>query len=281
MSFSGWSLFGSLANVAKTQVITIFLNIFYGVFVNAAVGVANQVSTALNSFVSNFQIAFNPQIVKLYATHQKENLLKLIFQTTKFSYYLLLFLSLPVLMNTELILKIWLKVVPNYAAIFCQLTIIYLLIETISAPLWMAVQATGKIKKYQIIVSSILLLNVPISFFLLKLGFYPYSVSIVNICISLIALWVRLFFLHFLIDLPVMLFFKEILLRIVFVTLLSIIVPFGIRFYICDSLQLLLTTISSLMSVGLMILWLGLNEPERRFIYSKVLKLYNRNKRSL
>lgn len=155
-SFSGWSLFGSLANLAAQQGLNILINIFYGVTVNAAAGIANQVSTNVYGFISNFQTAFQPQIVKTYAAKEVERFHKLIFQTSKFSYFMVLVLVLPILFTIDGILDIWLKEVPKYTAIFCRLILVFLSIEAITAPLWMSVQATGKIRNYQILVASLI-----------------------------------------------------------------------------------------------------------------------------
>jgi O-antigen/teichoic acid export membrane protein len=228
LGFSGWSVFGGIANVGKTQVVNILINIFCGVTINAAMAIANQVSSAINGFVSNFQIAFNPQIVKLYATNEKDNLFNLVFKTSKYSYFLLYILSLPVILNIHHILKIWLKIVPNYTAEFCQLTIIYMLVETISGPLWMLVQATGNIKKYQIIISSILLLNIPVSYFILKSGMPPYFVIIGTIFIGIIALFFRISFLRFLIEFSSKNFFKKVMGSIMLVSIIT----FSVSYFI-------------------------------------------------
>jgi len=128
MSFSGWSLFGSVANVGAQQGLNILLNIFFGVAINAAMGIANQVSSAVFGFVSNFQTAFNPQIVKSYAMNDRTYFMNLIFQSSKFSYYLLLLLSVPLLISTDFILQVWLTNVPEYTASFCRLIILFCLL---------------------------------------------------------------------------------------------------------------------------------------------------------
>jgi len=275
LNFSGWSLLGSFANVGKTQVINIFLNIFCGVLVNAAMGITNQVSSALNGFVTNFQLAFNPQIVKSYAANERDYLMKLIFQTSKYSYYLLLMLSLPILINTEFILKLWLSIVPQYTVVFCQLTIISLLIESISGPLWMTVQATGKIKKYQIAISSALLLNIPFSYILLKLNFVPFSVLWVNIGVGIIALITRILFLKSLINLPIKRFLKEVVLNIIAVTICTIPLPLFMKYYMhIDCLGLVLTSMISILSTGTFIYFIGLKIQEQYYIKNKTLVFF-------
>ncbi len=273
LNFSGWSLFGSVANIGKTQVINVLLNIFRGVSVNAAMGVANQVSTALNNFVSNFQLAFNPQIVKAYAANERDYLMQLIFRTSKFSYFLLFFLSLPILINMDLILILWLKMVPDYTTMFCRLTILYLLVETISGPLWMTVQATGQIKKYQIVISSVLLLNVPFSYLLLKIGYAPYYVLWVNVGIGIFAFITRIAFLKSLINLPVMRFCKNVLLNILIVTAFSLPIPLLLSDYTHGLLRLVTTSVVAFISVGITVYYIGLNKHERRYVNDKVLTI--------
>ena len=164
VSFSGWSLFGSLANVTAQQGVNIVLNIFNGIVVNAAMGIANQISSVVYGFASNFQVAFNPQIVKLHASDDKEGFNNLVFRASKFSYYLLFIIALPLLISCEFVLEVWLGVVPEYTVIFTQLIIIALLVDSISAPLWMSAQAIGNIRNYQLIMSSIIFKSTTILF---------------------------------------------------------------------------------------------------------------------
>jgi O-antigen/teichoic acid export membrane protein len=276
LGFSGWSLFGSLANVGKSHVINILLNIFCGVAVNASMGITNQVSGALNGFVSNFQLAFNPQIVKSYAANEKEYLLKLIFKTSKYSFFLLLLLSLPILMNTELILKIWLKNIPEYTVEFCQLMIIYLLVESISGPLYMSIQATGEIKNYQIAISSVLLLNVPMSYILLKLNFVPYSVLWVNIIIGCFAFMIRMIFLKRLINISIKTFFNKVIRTIIIVSIVSTPFPLILSHYTYGLLGFLLVSLISIVSAGVSIFLLGLELGEREFVLNKIFVFYNK-----
>ena len=160
-SYSIWNLFGALSLVAKTQGVSIMLNIFFGVVVNSALGVANQVSGTVYSFVSNFQIASNPQIIKSYATDDKEYMNHLVIRTSKFSFILLFILTLPIIIEIEYILQLWLKLVPEYTVIFTILILIEVLIHSISGSLMAAVSATGNIRFYQLIIGSFSLLILP------------------------------------------------------------------------------------------------------------------------
>src|SRR5690606_13730712 len=132
--------------------VNILLNIFFGPAINAARGIAFQVRGAVNSFVYNFQIAMNPQIIKSYAINDLKYMHELIYQGAKYSFFLLFVISLPILFETEMILRLWLKIVPDYTVIFTRLVIINILIDSVSGPLMTGAQASGKIKVYQALV---------------------------------------------------------------------------------------------------------------------------------
>jgi len=271
LSFSGWSLLGNIANVGAQQGLNILLNIFWGVTVNAAMGVANQVSTAIYSFVSNFQTAFSPQIVKSYSGNDHEYFMSLITRASKFSYYLLFFLALPILICTDTILDIWLDTVPEHSVSFCRLIIIYMLIDAISAPLWMSVQATGKIRNYQILMGSLILLNVPLAYIILKLGYSPESVIILRVIINLITYLTRIFYLKPLIGLSIRKYISEVIWVTLYVTLLSLPFPLIAKHYISNLSGLIVTIITALITGGLSIYIFGLKKNEKAFIHSLVL----------
>jgi O-antigen/teichoic acid export membrane protein len=167
-SFASWNLIGNLEGVTYTQGVNILLNIFFGSSVNAARGISYQVQSTVNKFSSNFQAALNPQIIKSYAANNYYYMHKLIFASSKYSYFLLFFLSLPILIQTEQILDWWLTIVPEYTAHFLRIIIVITLIEALANPLIIAAQATGKIKVYQSVVGGVLLMILPFSFIMLK-----------------------------------------------------------------------------------------------------------------
>ena len=275
INFSSWNLYASVANIGKTQGINILFNIFYGVVVNAAMGITNQVQAAINGIVSSFQVAFNPQIVKLYAANEKENLMKLILNTSKYSYFLMLLISLPILFNMEFVLRIWLKTVPVYAVEFCQLTIIYLLLESISGPFWMTVQATGNIKWYSIVCESLVLLNVPIAYLLLKLKYEPYICLFAMIIMGFIVLIYRLKFMKILINFNVKTFLSNVFFKIIVVTLISITLPFFITY----SLEInkwygfIISFTSTLIFTSIIIFIFGTDKNEKKYALNYVCKM--------
>lgn len=272
--FAGWNFIGSSAGILRDQGGNILLNMFFGPTVNAARGIANQVNNAITGFVSNFMTALNPQITKSYASGDREYMMTLIYQGSRLSFYMLLFLSLPILVNTHYILVIWLKLVPNHAVTFVQLILIFAMSECISNPLITAMLATGNIKKYQIIVGGLNLLNLPLSFFCLKLGFIPESVMIVAIIISQCCLFARLFLLRNMIGLSSYTFFIKVYLRVIMTTIVSAVVPIIVSFKTCENFSTFIFLILiSIVSAIVSILFVGCNKDERFLIKSKFLEV--------
>jgi hypothetical protein len=182
----------------------------------------------------------------------------------------------------DYILLVWLKTVPKYASVFCQLTIISLFFEAISGPLWMTVQATGRIKKYQIAISSILILNVPFAYLLLKYGFEPYYVLMVNICVGFLALVTRILFLRKLILLSAKQFIKKVLLPIFIITILSIPLPIMTNFYIHSKLlNFIISSGVSFFSVVIFVCFIGLNQKEQLFLKNKLSIILKNTKKIL
>jgi len=229
ISYSGWNLFGNIAAVAKGQGVNILLNLFYGPVVNAARGISTQVQSAVQGFVTNFQMAVNPQIIKSYAADEKRYMTSLIIRSSKFSFYLLFLLSLPIILEIDQILKLWLKIVPDYAPIFTVLFMVVILIDSVSGPLMTAIQATGKIKVYQVVVGSLFISILPLSYLFLKLGYSPEITLYINIVISIIALSFRLFLVWKLLNFPIKVFIKEIILKNILIVLLSLSLPFFVK----------------------------------------------------
>ena len=271
-SYAAWSTLGSLAWVGKSQGLNMLLNVFFGPVVNAAYGVANQVNTAVNSFVQNFTTALNPQIVKNYSSEHYAEMNLLMIYGAKLSFFLMLILGFPVIMVADNLLHIWLVKVPDYAVIFTQLVIINTLIESFSFSMGTGIQATGKIKWYQIFVGCTLLLNIPISYILLKIGFAPPIVFVVSICLSLITISERLIIMKR--NIPG--FSIADFCNIVFIRALMVVVICGIIYYVThkiyptDNSHFIPMTIISFISVVILIVIVGLTRSERIRIFNLV-----------
>lgn len=269
-SFSGWSLFGNLSSSLSKYGINILLNVFFGPIVNAARGLSYQVQAAVINFSSNFIMAVNPQIIKSYASGDIIYLNKLINSSSKLSYYLLFIVSLPIILNSEYILKIWLGSVPEYSSEFVNLIIINSLIDVLSSPIQTAVQATGRIKGYQIIIGGILLLNLPISYIILKLYGNVYSPFYISIILSLIAMIARYIVIKRLTPIDIKKLIIDLYSKIIIITTTSICLLVICKCYDANSLiDLIKNSIVSVCITMIIILLFGLNNVEKKMIYSK------------
>lgn len=273
LSYSGWSLWGSMAYVLKDQGVNMALNIFFGPVVNAARGITYQVNAALNSFTQNFTIAMNPQIVKSYACNDYSRMILLLFSGAKFSYFLLLLFSIPIVLEVKYILNMWLGEVPIYTVLFIRLIIINSLIESFTYVIGATVQATGNIKWYQIIVGGLLLLNLPVSYIFLKLGYPPYVTFLVAIILSAISIVVRVVILNCLIELSIKQFSIKVLGVSIIVTLLSYLLPYWIHNIMNEGLlRLICVIICSTFSMFIFGWFIGLSRSEKLFLSSIVMK---------
>lgn len=269
--FAGWNMFGILAGIGVTQGVNIILNIFFGSAVNAARGVSIQVQNSITGFCSNFQMALSPQITKSYASKEYKQMKSLIFASAKYSFFLLFFLSLPVILETDMILGWWLKTVPKHSSNFVRIMLCISMVNVMADSLLVASQATGRIKLYQILVGGTLLLVVPSAYIALKFGYAPESVFIVHLMFVIIAQFIRLYIVHNLINLSIREYIKEVVLKITFVVLLSIILPLIIHLNMGSTfLRFLVVGASSVLSVIISAYFLGLNSSEKEFIRKKL-----------
>lgn len=272
--FAGWNFIGVAAVVLREQGGNILLNMFFGPVINAAKAVATQVNTAIGGFVTNFMMAMNPQITKSFASQDYKYMMSLVFRGSRFSFYLLLILSMPILFSTEYILNIWLKNPPGYSVIFVQLTIIITIIESLSHTLITLTQATGKIKKYQIIVGGIQLINLPISYVLFKLTHIPEMIFFVTILLSITCLLARLIMLRRMVQLNIKDFFEKVILSVISVTSLSLVLPCIVKYLIFKNhdgfTTFIITSIICLISCGIIIFYIGCTPNERGFIIKRI-----------
>lgn len=278
VDFSKWTIFGSLANVGMEQGLSIIINFFYGVVGNAAVGVANQVNSHIVGFVNNFQVALNPQLTKNEAGKDRERQYNLIHKSAKFSFFIMLFLAVPIVINLDYILYIWLGNYPPHTTSICMFVILGVLIETLSGPLWVSIFATGKIRVYQIVISIILLMNVPLAYAVGKLGLPPAAVYAIRASIFIVALTVRLLYLKRLIDLNLLQFAKKVLYPIALVSI-PLFVLIILKHQYLPNTNFLSFMIESILIVIIeigLIGWLGLNKSERAFISKTILKKIRR-----
>ena len=272
--FSGWSVFGGISATCAFRVTDVLLNLFFGVLANAANGIATQVNIAVSSLVRNFQTAFIPQIYQSYSSKDNSYFINLIFSLSKVSFYLLFIFFLPLFINADFILNIWLKEVPNYAIIFTQLTLLHSLETTLAAPLITAINATGKIKKYQIIDSILIFTNLPLVFLFFYLGFAPYWLLTVRIGISFIALIWRIFFCARLVNFNAFNFILQVLLPVIVISAISCIFTLFIQSLFFGWQRVIISCFASTISIILLIYFIGINKQEKnialKYIHSKL-----------
>ena len=272
LSYSGWNLFGSASDVVKNQGLNILLNLFFGPVVNAARGIAMQVSISTNSFAQNFSLSVKPQIIKKYANNENESLLSLIYISSKSTFLLLYIFALPLMLEMHTVLALWLKNVPESAEIFTILSFVEAIVTSISLPMMSLIQATGKIKWYQIIVGGIIICNLPISYCLLLFIKNPIVVFLVNIGISIIALSLRLIIIKK--EVPffsVGYFLYKVIIPSLFVSMLSFIPSYSVSYFLEESfLRLVITVIVSVISVSFFSYIFGLSKNEKIFFTNAI-----------
>lgn len=284
-SFAGWNFIGSTAAVVRDQGGNILMNMFGGPAVNAARGISIQVNHAVAQFANNFMTAMNPQIIKSYATEDFKYLYTLIYRGSRFSFYLLLILSLPLLICTGYVLNIWLVEVPRYAVEFVRLSLLVSMIDALTNSLTTSILATGKVKYYQITVGGVLLLNLPLSYLFLVMGMSPVVVLWVALGISVVCMVLRILFVQSLLGMKIWVFVKEVCLNCLFVGALAIIVPVILYKLIgCDTLVafIVLSFVCVLFSMASSFIF-GCKKSEKAMLVDKVKviisKIHGKNSR--
>ena len=264
-SYCSWYMYGSVSQLIKNQGINVLLNMFFNPVINAARGIAYQISSVMTTFVNSFYQAVRPQITKRYASGEIESMRSLVYQTTKMSYYLVLIISLPLLIILPEILSLWLIQVPDHTVLFTRLVIIATIIETLELPLNTAICSNGNIKWFQLVTGTIVIMNLPISYLFLKLGYSPQITMIVAIAIAVLAQIARILFAKLVFGLNI----KEYLIlisKLGMTSLIAIIVPLLVRWKLQDifRLDLLIGYIAiSLLYILIVIYLVGISTKER------------------
>jgi len=188
--FAGWDLFGNFSVMARSHGVNVIMNMFFGPVINSAVGFSTTIGTQVLAFSNNFLTAIRPPIVKAYSQNQIEKMENLMINASKYSFSLLLLLSTPFIFESQFILNLWLKTPPPYTQIFCVYELILSVLSSIFLPLVFAIHATGKIKVMSIVNGMIWLLVIPITYYLLRIGYspiVPYGVKIFLLCFVVVS----------------------------------------------------------------------------------------------
>lgn len=278
-SYSGWSLLVNTADVGAQQSISIFFNLFLGVIANAALGIANQVSSAVNTFLQSFVQACNPQIVKSYAAQNFSYFLKLVYSSSKISYLLLLLVAVPLLTNTEYVLTVWLGEYPEHTPVYVQLMIVYYLIDACQTALWQAMHATGNIKTHQIIIGSLKFLNIPLIYLCLYLTNSGTLSLVIWVFINFLCALARTFYMRKLINLNLKHYFFDVIVKIGLVTLFTIVITLHISSHFGVNIKgFILSGLVSTATIVLLSYFYCFNMSEKNLVKTLFLRITNRLK---
>lgn len=268
--FSGWSFFNNTSFILNNQGVSMLMNVFFGVTVNAARGIAIQVENAVLQFVNNFTTALNPQITKSYANGDLDSMYKLICRGAKFSFFSMLILSLPIILEANQILSIWLIEVPEHTVIFVQLSMIMGMCDCIGTTGYTACMATGKLKRYSLTLTPLIVLEFPLSWLLFYYGASVESSYYLYIVIKIAVLFVRMNLMQRMIGLDWRSYVKGVFLPIISTTLFSIIFPILVVIFMeANPVRFFIILVVSTISVMVSSLYLGMTQTERSTIIQK------------
>lgn len=276
-SFTGWTLFGQLTTVFRGQAVTILLNQFFNPVVVAARAIASNITGQINVFSANFNTGIYPPIIKSYAANDRQQMFSLIFNGSKMTFFLMWIFALPLFLEMDVILKIWLKTVPEGAVLFTRLALIESLILSISMPITTAARAPGKMREYELILGSMQILIFILDLIVLKLGGQAYSVFVVAIIVNILMFIVRLMITHKLISLKVYDFALRVMFPVLWISLLSSTLSYLLHILLPEGLVYSIITITGsfiFSSIGMF--YIGINEVQRKKIIHTINKKIKR-----
>lgn len=279
-SFAGWSVVGNLGFSFKDQAANVILNIFFGTVINAARGIALQVNGIISGFSTNFMMALNPQITKQYAAGNIEGSMNLVYTGCRYSFFLLTLITIPVMINLDYLLKLWLGTVPEFTSEFLLWALIAAMINSMALPLVTALQATGKIKIFQIVVCIIMLCELPLAYMVLDLGCKPYMAMLPTVCVTLVGLFARFIILKRLVPEYKFGYFTF---TIVFKNIMLGAICFLLAYYIRNAFNsnfwtFVLTSVIACLIVATVVYFCGMTSFERKKINSNLYVILTRNK---
>lgn len=265
-AFAGWNFIGCTAGLLKDNGVNVLLNIFIGPAINAARGVAGQVNVAVGAFAANFMAALNPQITKSYAAGDRDYMMMLVERGSRFSFYIIALFALPILLETDFALTLWLNHYPDHAVSFVRLMLLLSLVDILSNTLITLQNATGRIRNYQIAVGGMLMMNFPLSYVCLKMGLPPESTVFVALLVAVACFFLRLLFLRKMVGLSARRYVKKVCLNVALVFVLALIVPALLHFSLQTGWgRFLLVVIVSVACTALVAYGVGCNRAERAF----------------
>lgn len=267
MGFAGWALVGNFSNLFYTQGLNLMLNAFCGPAVNAARGIAVQVENVVKQFANNVQVSINPQILKSYASNEMERMHFLVCASSRYCYYLLFIISLPIILEADFLLRLWLGAVPEHTVNFIRIILVVVLMDAFINPMFTANLATGKLNQYYIPIFTLSFSFMFITYFTIRFTKIPESVFICYLVLTLLGVLVRIFVMGRQIQLTPSLYLRKVILPVITVTILSSIVPLFTHIFIINEwIRFTITLVASVISVCMVVFFVGITETERRYV---------------
>lgn len=278
-SFAGWSFIGNLGFSVRDQGLNIVLNLFFNVAVNAARGIANQIGGVISGFAQSFQMAINPQLTKRYAAGEIKSMMNLLFTGCKYSAILMMLVVIPLFFASAQVLTLWLDVIAPYTVGFMQLVLVMCLFDSMSGCIITSLQATGRIKWFQIIISIIMVSNIPIAWIWIKMDTDPYIILYVSILTTIIALFARLILLRREISFSLRDFFSQVMARVVLVFIPSALASWWIYSVLPKTfVHLVIFAFLSVFITAGIAFCLGLNSHERGLALQYIKKIIRKSR---
>lgn len=278
LGFTGWNLFGGLAMITRNQGVAVIINIFLGTITNAAYGIANQINGAIGNFSSTFQKAINPQLMKSEGMNNRNRLLHISFISSKFSVLALAFFAVPLILEMDEVLNLWLQdEIPPYTMRLAQFILLLSITYQYSVGIMSSIQATGRIRNYQITMGVILLMNVPIAYIILKLKYPVYYTTIAFVVLEIISLGLRLFMANHLVGMRFKDFYKNVFYPTLVVILIPMVMVLIPHFLMPQTIirLILVTSLYGLLFIILMFKF-ALEKEQRTLIITKIQRIKNK-----
>ncbi len=269
--FTGWSMFGNFSYVFYTQGLNILINMFCGPVVNAARGISVQVENAMAQFTTSIQTAINPQIIKSYSQDDSLRMKTLIFASSKYCFFLMLLLSLPVMLGADYILTLWLGDYPDHTTSFLRLTLLCVLLDTLINPLYTANLATGKVAIYNKSLAILSLSFIPLTYLGIKFTHMPEVVLVLNVIRNLLGIIVRMFIMRSQLNIGIREYVHNVASKVLLVSFIALLVPLLVYIKIgADNLlTFVVISVSSVFSILFAVYIVGLDKNEKLFFIQK------------
>ena len=263
LGFSGWNVVGNLASVSNSQGLNMVMNVFFGTAINAARGIAFQIHSLVQQLIGNFQLAVKPQVIKYYAAGQKEEMVNLVFNAAKYSAFLMIVATVPLMLEIRPLLHLWLGEYPEYTVIFAQLILFRSIITSMTGNIVMVVHASGYLRNVGLFSGGILLLVLPISYYLLKMGMPPYIPFIINIGAALGDAFFELYWMRHYIGFPMGRFYKKVYVPVFILFFIILALSYVVHYYLIfnnEYLRMVIVSIFSILISCILIYRFGLNK---------------------